>query len=120
TGSDLRARPRNPILATMAATVPIVGNRRENPSVYLRPIAQAGSHMPAMSRKSQAMGDPPYNVCSTQCLSTLSAVRAACPRKKDSAAKIINLKRRKQPISHEGAGFRDQICHRLRGSKIVC
>src|SRR6266404_2888647 len=95
TGSDLRARPRNPILATMAATVPIVGNRRENPSVYLRPIAQAGSHMPAMSRKSQAMGDPPYNVCSTQCLSTLSAVRAACPRKKDSAAKNYEFEKKK-------------------------
>lgn len=55
----LKGKPRNPILATMATTVPIVGNRRENPSVYLRPIAQAGSHKPAMSRKSQAMEDSP-------------------------------------------------------------
>jgi hypothetical protein len=36
-----------------------MGNRRENPSVYLRPIAQAISHRPATSRKSQALGDPP-------------------------------------------------------------
>src|SRR5216684_8319538 len=56
---NCNARPRHPILATMAATVPIVGNRRENPSVYLRPIAQAISQRPATSRKSQAMGDPP-------------------------------------------------------------
>src|ERR1700756_5090669 len=39
----------------MAVTVPIVGIRRENPSVYLRPTAQAISHKPATSRKSQAM-----------------------------------------------------------------
>jgi hypothetical protein len=58
TGSDLRARPRHPILAAIAATVPIDGNRRENPSVYLRLIAQVISHRPAMSKKNHAMGDP--------------------------------------------------------------
>src|SRR5258705_13468604 len=57
TGRDLRASPRNQIQAAMAATVPIVGNRRENPYVYLRPIVQAISHRPATSRKSQAMGE---------------------------------------------------------------
>jgi hypothetical protein len=41
------------------------------------------------------MGDPPYNVCSTQCLSTLSAVRAACPRKKNSAAKNYEFEKKK-------------------------
>src|ERR1700688_1771799 len=67
------------MLSTMAATVLIVGNRRENPSVYLRPIAQAISHRPATSRKSQAMEDPPQNVFSSQFFSTPSAVRAARP-----------------------------------------
>src|SRR6267142_5597586 len=89
----------------MAATVPIVGNRRENPSVHLRPIAQAGSHRPAMSRKSQAMGDPLYNVCSTQCLSTLSTVRAACPRKKDSAAKNYEFEKKKTAYFARGGGL---------------
>src|ERR1700674_1597227 len=76
----------------MATTVPIVGNRRENPSVYLRPIAQATSHRPATSRNSQAMGDPPKNVRSSQFLSTLFAVGAARPRKKNRAATKYELK----------------------------
>ena len=58
TGSDLRASPRNPILAAMATTVPTVGKKREKPSVYLRPIAQAISQRPATKRKSQAMRMP--------------------------------------------------------------
>jgi hypothetical protein len=56
--SDLRASPRNPRLAAMATTVPTVGKKREKPSVYLRPIAQAISQRPATKRKSQAMRMP--------------------------------------------------------------
>src|SRR5262245_56630005 len=46
----------------MATTVPIVGKRRVQPSVYLRPIAQPISQRPATSRKSQAIGMPPKSL----------------------------------------------------------
>src|SRR5258706_8459212 len=87
----------------MAATVPIVGNRRENPSVYLRPIAQAISHRPATSRKSQAMEES-----SLKCLLISVPLHALCHScsafrvRKTVQRKIMNLKRRKQPISDEG------------------
>src|SRR5260370_9742432 len=86
----------------MAATVPIVGNSRENPSVYLRPIAQAISHRPATSRKSQAMGES-----SLKCLLISVPLHALCHScsafrvRKTVQRKIMNLKR-KQPISDEG------------------
>src|ERR1700726_875768 len=83
----------------MAATVPIVGNRRENPSVYLRPIAQATSHRPATSRNSQAMGDPPKNVRSSQFLSTLFAVGVRA--RKTGQRRNMNVKK-KTAYSPEG------------------
>jgi hypothetical protein len=68
----------------------------------LRPIAQAGSHRPAMSRKSQAMGDPPKMFvqlsASPRSLPFVQRVRV----RKTVQRRIMNLKRRKQPISHEG------------------
>src|SRR5260370_14881691 len=95
TGRDLRASPRNPILAAMAATVPIVGNSRENPSVYLRPIAQAISHRPATSRKSQAMGES-----SLKCLLISVPLHALCHscsafRARNSAAKNYEFEEKK-------------------------
>src|SRR6266404_6853231 len=79
----------------MAATVPIVGSRRENPSVYLRPIAQAISHRPATSRKSQAMGES-----SLKCLLISVPLHALCHscsafRVRNSAAKNYEFEEKK-------------------------
>src|SRR6266481_9244886 len=79
----------------MAATVPIVGNSRENPSVYLRPIAQAISHTPATSRKSQAMGES-----SLKCLLISVPLHDLCHscsafRVRNSAAKNYEFEEKK-------------------------
>src|SRR5260370_32388083 len=88
----------------MAATVPIMGNRRENPSAYLRPIAHAISHRPATSRKSQGMVGSSLKCSSSPFLSTLFAVRAARPRKKNSAAKNYEFEKKKTAYFARG-GF---------------
>src|SRR5215213_7824200 len=52
------AMPSRPRLMSIAATVPTVGHKRVNPSVYLSPIAQPTSNSPAMTRINQAMCRP--------------------------------------------------------------
>jgi hypothetical protein len=47
TGSPFMAMPNNPRLTIMANAVPIVGQSRVKPSVYLSPIAHATSNKPA-------------------------------------------------------------------------
>ena len=46
------------MLTISAAAVPTVGQRRLNPSVYLRPTAQPISNSPAMTRTTQAIPPP--------------------------------------------------------------
>lgn len=43
------------MLAARAASVPMLGHKRVKPSVYLRPIAQATSSKPAITKTSQAV-----------------------------------------------------------------
>jgi hypothetical protein len=40
-------------------------------------------------------------------------VRAACPCKKNSAAKNYEFEKKKTAYFARGTGFSDQICHRL-------
>jgi|GEM_PF-6179277 len=53
TGRDFMAMPSRPRLIIMESTVPTVGQRRVNPSVYLSPIAQPTSNKPATTRINQ-------------------------------------------------------------------
>lgn len=47
------ALPSKPTLTAIAASVNALGQKRVNPSVYLRPIAQTISNKPAVMRISQ-------------------------------------------------------------------
>ena len=49
------AMPSKPTLIIMDRIVQAVGHRRENPSVYLSPIAQPISNSPATNRITQFM-----------------------------------------------------------------
>src|SRR3954469_4592436 len=56
-GSVRNATPSNARLITIEATVPMVGHRRENPSVNFRPTAQPISNIPAQIRTTQAISN---------------------------------------------------------------
>jgi hypothetical protein len=49
------AQPSSTTLTIMAAAVPMLGQRRENPWVNFNPIAQPISNRPAMTRMNHAM-----------------------------------------------------------------
>ena len=50
---DFMEMPSKPMLLPIASKVPAAGHSRVKPSVYFRPMAQANSNSPAMTRMIQ-------------------------------------------------------------------